>query len=49
MEVKTVLWDPQNCPFPLNRGVLSIEVTDTKIMGTFFGDQLLCPLNGGVP
>ena len=49
MEVKTGLWDPQKCPFPLNRGVLSIEVTDTKIMRTFFWDQLLCPLNGGVP
>ena len=36
-------------PFPLNRGVPSIEVTDTKIMWTFLRDQILCPLNGDVP
>ena len=37
------------CPFPLNRGVPSIEVTNTKIKWTFFWDQILCPLNGDVP
>ena len=31
------------------QGVPSIEVTKTKIMWTFFQDQILCPLNGGVP
>ena len=36
-------------PFPLNRDVPSIEVADTKITRAFFGDQILCPLNGGVP
>ena len=35
--------------FPLNRGVSSTEVTNIKIMWTFFRDQILCPLNGGVP
>ena len=35
--------------FPLNRGVPSIEVADTKITRAFFRDQILCPLNGGVP
>ena len=38
----------KKCPFPLSRGVPSIEVTDSKIMSTFFLDQILCPLNGGV-
>ena len=33
----------KSVPFP------KIKVTDTKIMGTFFWDQLLCPLNGSVP
>ena len=43
------------CPFPLNRGVPSIEVTDTKAMWTFFQDKIVvcpewrCPLNRGVP
>ena len=36
------------CPFPLNRGVPSMEVTNTKIKWIFFRDQILCPLNGGV-
>ena len=39
----------KKCPFPLNSGVPSLGVTDTKIMWTFFCDQSLCPLNGGVP
>ena len=37
------------CPFPLNRGVPSTEVTNTKIRWPFFRDQILCPLNGDVP
>ena len=37
------------CLFSLNRGVPSIEVTDTKIMRTFLRDQILFPLNGVVP
>ena len=40
--------DPEN-PFPLNRGVPSTEVTNIKVMWTFFQDQILCALNGGVP
>ena len=36
-------------PFPLDRCVPSLEVTDTKLMWTFFRDQILCALNGGVP
>ena len=39
----------KSVPFPLNRGVSSTEVTNIKIMWTFFRDQILCPLNGGVP
>ena len=39
----------KKCPFPLNRGVPSIKLTNTKIMWTFFQDQILCPLNRGVP
>ena len=39
----------KSVPFPLNRGVPSTEVTNIKIMWTFFRDQNLCPLNGGVP
>ena len=38
----------KKCPFPLNRRVPTTEVKDTKIMWTFFRDQILCPLNGGV-
>ena len=36
----------KKCPFPLHRGYPSLEVTDTKIMWTFFWDQILCPLSG---
>ena len=39
----------KKCPFSMNRGVPSIEVKDTKIVGTFFRNQMLCLLNGGVP
>ena len=39
----------KTCPFPLNRGVPSIEVTDSQIMWTFFRDQILCPGNRRVP
>ena len=38
----------KTCPFPLNRGVPSIQVTDIKIMWTSFPDQILCPLYGVV-
>ena len=37
------------CPYPVNRGIPSIEVTGTKIMWAFFRDQILCPVNGDVP
>ena len=37
----------KKCPFALNRGVPSIEVTNTKIMWTFFRDRSLRPLNKG--
>ena len=33
---------------PFRRRVPTTEVKDTKIMWTFFRDQILCPLNGGV-
>ena len=36
----------KTCPFPLNRGVPSIYVTDIKIMWTSFPDQILGPLYG---
>ena len=36
------------CSLPMNRGFPLIQVTNTKIMWTFFGDQTLCSLNGGV-
>ena len=44
----------KKCSFSLTRGVSSIEVTNTKMMLTFFQDQILspewrCPVNGGVP
>ena len=38
----------KTCPFPLNRGVPSIQVTDIKITWTSFSDQILCPLYGVV-
>ena len=38
-------WTKKSCAFPLNRGVPSIEVTNTKITWTFFRDQILCPLS----
>ena len=47
MEVKTDFQDPEKGPFPRNRGVLLIEVTDTKIMWKFFCEQLLGPVIGG--
>ena len=30
-------------------GVSSMEVIDIKILSAFFPDQILCPLNRGVP
>ena len=38
----------KTCPFPLNRGVPSIQVTDIKIMWTSFLHQILCLLYGVV-
>ena len=35
----SVFWTQKDCPFPLNRGVPSIEVKNTKIMGTFSGTK----------
>ena len=50
MEVKPWGFGAQKkCPFPLNRGVRSKEVTNTKIIWRFCRDQILCPLNEGVP
>ena len=48
MEVKPRFRDPEKVSFPLNRDVPSIGVTDLEIMWTFFQDQILYPLNGGV-
>ena len=45
---ETRVWTQKKWPFPLNRGFPSIEVTNTEIMWTFFGDQIFCPPNGGV-
>ena len=39
----------KKCFFPLNKSIPSIEVTNTKILWTFFRDQILSPLNGAVP
>ena len=39
----------KKCFFPLNKSILSVEVTNTKILWTFFRDQILSPLNGAVP
>ena len=39
----------KTCPFPLNRVVPSTEETDSKIMWTFFRDQILCPLEWRCP
>ena len=51
MEVKSRFWDPQKVSLspewrcPLDRG----NKNNTKIMWTFFQDQILCPLNKRVP
>ena len=51
MEVKSRFWDPQKVSLslewrcPLDRG----NKNNTKIMRTFFQDQILCPLNKRVP
>ena len=39
----------KKCPFPRNGGVPTTELTNSKIMWTFFRDQILSPLNGDVP
>ena len=57
MEVKSGLWDPAKMSlgpwagsYGRDRGVSSIEViTTAKIMWTFFRDQILSSLIGGVP
>ena len=33
----------KKCPFPLNRSVPSLEVTDAKIMLTIFGTKVCVP------
>ena len=57
MEIESGFGDPESKkrPCSMNRGVPSLEETNTKNMSTFFGDQMLCPpkwrchLNRGVP
>ena len=50
MEVKPGIWDSEKkCPFPLNRGVPSTDVTDKKIIRIFAQGQILLPLSRGVP
>ena len=49
MEVKSGFRDPKKVPLSLDRGVPLIETTNTKIIWTFLRDQILCPLNVGVP
>ena len=49
MEVNLGVGTQEECPFPLNRGVPLIKVTNTKIVRTFFPGQVLYPMNGGVP
>ena len=49
MEANPGFGTKKKCPFSLNRGVAWKEVTNTKIMWKFFWDQILCPLNRGVP
>ena len=39
----------KKCFFPLNKSIPSVEVTNTKILWTFFRDQILSSLNGAVP
>ena len=51
MEVKPGIWEPEKCPFPLNRNVPSMEATDTKItlnVNKFPGPNFVS-LNGGFP
>ena len=56
MEVKPRFRDLKKCPFPLNRGVPSIEVSNKykDYVNIFLGPNFLspewtCPLNRGVP
>ena len=46
MGIKPRFGTQKKCPFPLNRGVPLLEVTNTMIMRTFSGTKVLCPLNG---
>ena len=46
MEVKPGIWEPEKCPFPLNRNVPSMEATDTKItlnVNKFPGPNFVSP------
>ena len=49
MELKPRFRDPEKVSLSSDRGVTSIKVTNTKIMQTFFLDQILCPLKRSVP
>ena len=48
MEVKPGLWDPQNCPFPLNKGNRYKDYGDIFLGPTFVSPEWRCPLNRGV-
>ena len=48
MEVKTGLWDPQKCPFPLNRGNRYKDYENIFLGPTFVSPEWRCPLNRGV-
>ena len=48
MEVKPGLWDPQNFPFPLNRGNRYKDYGDIFLGPTFVSPEWRCPLNRGV-
>ena len=40
MEVKPGARGLEKCPFPLSRGVPSLEVTNTKILGPFIRGKI---------
>ena len=48
MEVKPGLWDPQNCPSPLNKGNRYKDYGDIFLGPTFVSPEWRCPLNRGV-
>ena len=47
MEAKPGLWDPQNCPFPLNKGNRYKDYGDIFWGPTFVSPEWRCPLNRG--